>query len=555
MNSINPLILIGKRFILKFNMIRYTVLLCWLLSSIGMNAQFIENEFLVRSSLNPADLSARLVHMMDSRSQVILTELSPDFQMFKIECLLSSSKEVETSLKKMPEIEFLSRNQFLNFRQSPNDVLFSEQWALGFSKIPKIWDVTTGGRTFDGKEIVIAVLDDGLHVNHGDIKDNIFINKKEIPNDGKDNDGNGYIDDYMGYNVDLNNGTPIATNHGTGVSGIIGAKGNNNMGVSGINWDVKILPIYGVNKLDEIIFAYSYVLKMKRLYLSSKGDKGAFVLVTNYSVGIAKAWGDVEPYKQWCAMYDLLGSEGILSVGATDNEPVNVDVLGDMPSTCSSEYFISTTNIDETGKKVFRAGFGTKFIAMGAPGENLVTLSKNDGFVKEFSGTSAASPMVAGTLALLFSTPCESFSNLINNDKAAAALAVRNAVLQSLTKTNDLKDQTKFGGYLNGEGALALMDEPCDGKLLLPSPKGEVQIKSVNSVNGELIIEYLTPDETDYQLIISNTLGQILFRSDLDVPSYGNKILNISQNLWPYGIYIVTIAGETGADSRLFFSK
>ncbi len=547
--------MIGKRFILKFNMIRYIVLFGWLFFTALANAQFIENEFLIRSSLKPADLRARLSQIVDSRSQIVSTELSVDFQMYKIECSVSSAKEVEKSLKTMSDIEFLGKNQFVNFRQSPNDVLFTEQWALSFSKIPKIWDVTTGGLTFDGKEIVIAVLDDGLDINHSDIKDNIFINKKEIPNDGKDNDGNGYIDDHMGYNVDLNNGTPIAQNHGTGVSGIMGAKGNNNLGVSGINWDVKILPIYGVNKLDEIIIAYSYVLKMKRLYLSSKGEKGAFVLVTNYSGGIAKAWGNEEPYKQWCAMYDLLGSEGILSVGATDNEPVNVDILGDMPSTCSSDYFISTTNIDETGKKVFRAGFGTKYIAMAAPGENLVTLSKNDGFVKEFSGTSASSPMVAGTLALLFSTPCESFSNLINNDKAAAALAVRNAVLQSLTKTNDLKDQTKFGGYLNGEGALALMDDPCDGKLLLPSPKGDVEIKTVNSINGELIIEYLTPDETDYQLMISNTLGQILYRSDLKVPSFGNKILNISQNLWPYGIYIVTIAGKSGADSRLFFSK
>lgn len=547
--------MIGKRFILKFNMIRHIVLFGWLFFTALANAQFIENEFLIRSSLKPADLRARLSQLVDSRSQIVSTELSVDFQMYKIECSVSSAKEVEKGLKTMSDIEFLGKNQYVNFRQSPNDVLFTEQWALSFSKIPKIWDVTTGGHTFDGKEIVIAVLDDGLDINHSDIKDNIFINKKEIPNDGKDNDGNGYIDDHMGYNVDLNNGTPIAQNHGTGVSGIMGAKGNNNLGVSGINWDVKILPIYGVNKLDEIIIAYSYVLKMKRLYLSSKGEKGAFVLVTNYSGGIAKAWGNEEPYKQWCAMYDLLGSEGILSVGATDNEPVNVDILGDMPSTCSSDYFISTTNIDETGKKVFRAGFGTKYIAMAAPGENLVTLSKNDGFVKEFSGTSASSPMVAGTLALLFSTPCESFSNLINNDKAAAALAVRNAVLQSLTKTNDLKDQTKFGGYLNGEGALALMDDPCDGKLLLPSPKGDVEIKTVNSINGELIIEYLTPDETDYQLMISNTLGQILYRSDLKVPSFGNKILNISQNLWPYGIYIVTIAGKSGADSRLFFSK
>ena len=130
MNSINPLILIGKRFILKFNMIRYIVLLSWLFYAAFANAQFIENEFLIRSSLKPTDLNSRLSQMVDSRSQIVSTELSPDLQMYKIECSFSSAKEVEKSLKTMPEIEFLSRNQFLNIRQSPNDVRLTEQWAL-----------------------------------------------------------------------------------------------------------------------------------------------------------------------------------------------------------------------------------------------------------------------------------------------------------------------------------------------------------------------------------------------------------------------------------------
>ena len=481
--------------------------------------------------------------------------LSEELGLYACEVAEDKVEDFKTLIRNNESCRFLSNNQYLSNRQKPNDVFYAQQWALEFAKIPKIWDITTGGITFDKKEIVVAVLDDGIDINHEDIADNIFTNTKEIPNDKIDNDGNGYIDDFKGYNIDTGNGTAIAQNHGTGVSGIIGALGNNQLGVSGINWKIKILPIYGVNKLDEIIMAYSYVLKMKKMYLSSKGEKGAFIVVTNYSGGISKAWGNEEPYKQWCAMYDLLGAEGVLSVGATDNEPVNVDVIGDMPSTCTSPYFVSTTNIDPTGKKVFRAGFGIKYISMAAPGEQIYTLAKNNTYVKEFSGTSAASPMVAGTIALLFSTPCEAFGELINQDKAAAALAVKDALLNGLTKTTELKDQTKYGGYLNGEAALALMDDPCDGKLLLPSPKGELSILSLTSVSGVLQIEYLTPDEGAYDLIISNTIGQIYYRSSLNVPAYGNKILSIDQSHWPLGIYIVTIANKAGAASRLVFSR
>ena len=163
--------------------------------------------------------------------------------------------------------------------------------------------------------------------------------------------------------------------------------------------------------------------------------------------------------------------------------------------------------------------------------------------------------MVAGTIALLFSTPCEAFSDLINHDKAGAALAVRDAILMGSTKTNELKDQTRSGGYLNGEAALALMDTPCDGKLLLPSPKGELAILSLNTVGSELVVTYITPDESDYDLIISNTIGQVYFRSALNVPAYGDKVLYLDQNKLPSGIYIITIANKGGAASRLVFSR
>ncbi|MBK8700232.1 MAG: S8 family serine peptidase [Saprospiraceae bacterium] len=520
------------------------------------NAQKIENELVIQSRLSSAHLSEKIqIYQRNLDAQILSPELlSEDLGLYKIVFSRDITLDELDQISKISGIEFAVYNEYLQLRDSPNDTYFSDQWALAFAKIPKIWEVTTGGTTYDGKEIVIAVLDDGVDITHEDLKDNIFINTREIPGDKIDNDGNGYVDDYYGYNVDLKNGTPVSESHGTGVLGIMGALSNNSKGVSGINWKIKLLPIYGVNNLDEIISAYAYVLKLKRLYLSTKGEKGAFILVTNYSGGIAEAWGNVEPYKQWCAMYDLLGNEGVLSVGATDNLAVNVDLIGDMPSTCTSEFFISTTNIDKTGTKVLRAGFGPKYIAMGAPGQDLVTLGKNNSYVEEFSGTSASAPMVAGTIALLFSVPCASFATLIAEDKVAAARAVKDAIANGVTRSESLIKQTRFGGYLNGEASLALMDAPCEGTLLLPSPKGEMKIISLKSEAGTLTLEYLTPDENGYSVMISNLLGQIYYRNPIDVPEYGSKMLTIDSNLIPHGIYIISISGPGGIASSMVYS-
>ncbi|HSP86526.1 MAG TPA: S8 family serine peptidase, partial [Ignavibacteriaceae bacterium] len=175
----------------------------------------------------------------------------------------------------------------------PNDTQFGDQWALNNTgqtgglndadiDAPEAWDFTTGGLTALGDTIVVAIIDGGCDLNHQDLT--YWINWAETPGNNIDDDGNGYIDDYRGWNAYNSNGNVPSDFHGTHVSGIAGAKGNNNIGVSGVNWNVQIMPIAGASG-DEatVVEAYGYVLEMRSLYNETNGAEGAFVVSTNAS--------------------------------------------------------------------------------------------------------------------------------------------------------------------------------------------------------------------------------------------------------------------------------
>ena len=115
----------------------------------------------------------------------------------------------------------------------------------------------------------------------------------------------------------------------------------------------------------KVIAGYDYIYQMRNMYNLSSGITGAYVVATNYSLGIDDEFGDDNP--AWCNLYDLLGDVGIVSVGATTNSNSNVDEQGDLPTTCSSPYFIGVTNTDKDDLKVINAGFGQEHIYLSAP--------------------------------------------------------------------------------------------------------------------------------------------------------------------------------------------
>ena len=327
------------------------------------------------------------------------------------------------------------------------------------------WDITTGGLTALGDTIVACVIEGG-NLLHSDLIDNAWFNYNEIPDNGIDDDNNGYVDDYRGWNVNSNDDSGLyGDGHGTNVMGMIGATGNNNYGTVGINWHVKIMAVGGENQDDEasVIAAYTYPLVQRQLYESTNGESGAFVVVTNASWGIDN--GNPADVPLWAAFYDTLGTYGILNCGATANNNVNIDVVGDIPTAVESDYMISVTATNSSDVRTF-SGFGQHTIDLGAPGENVVTSSGQNG-ITSTSGTSFASPLTAGVVALLYSAPCEGLAQLAHDNPQFCADYVRNALLTGVDPVENLQFETVTGGRLNAYNSLNIIMQSCQDQFCI----------------------------------------------------------------------------------------
>ena len=353
-------------------------------------------------------------------------------------------------------------NHYVQERIVPNDTDFGNQWHHIDAQDNDIdsddaWDITTGGLTANGDTIVVCVLEGGgADWDHPDLIDNHWVNHNEIPNDGLDNDQNGYVDDYDGWNTTGGNDNIAPGSHGTQVSGMIGATGNNNYAVSGINWDVKIMqvdmgPIGSISNPNEanVIDAYTYPLIMRQKYDSSGGTVGAFVVATNASWGID--YGDPASAPMWCALYDTLGDYGILNCGATTNSGLDVDAVGDLPTACGSDYMIS---VARTGSSDNHAGgYGLTTVDFGAPGISVYT-TFNGGGTGSATGTSFASPLTAGLIGLMYSIPCTEFADVADTNGQMAADLVRTALMDGCETVTSMQGKSVTGGRINAYNSL-----------------------------------------------------------------------------------------------------
>ncbi|OWY25101.1 T9SS C-terminal target domain-containing protein [Sphingobacteriales bacterium UPWRP_1] len=368
-----------------------------------------------------------------------------------------------------PAVQTVQNNHLVTYRATiPNDPQFPDQWQYindgSSGGVPDAdidaelaWDITTGGVTAIGDTIVVCIVDDGLDLTHQDFAGNRWFNYAEIPGNGIDDDGNGYTDDYRGWNADFTNddisGGFFGGWHGTPVTGIVGARGNNNIGVAGVNWNVKLMVVVGGGDEAAAIAAYAYPLTMRTRYNDTNGQQGAFVVATNSSWGTD--YGQPEDAPLWCAMYDEMGEQGILSAGATANVNLNVDVDGDLPTACPSDYLIAVTNMRRNDVKVTQAAYGLINVDLGAFGEDTWTAAKGNQY-EGFGGTSGATPHVAGTVGLIYSAPCYQLAALAHSNPAAAALLVKQFILDGTDPNASLAGITVTGGRLNLFNSLQL---------------------------------------------------------------------------------------------------
>ena len=478
--------------------------------SFGQNADgYVEGEIIVQ-----LDKDASLEKVLSGYQSYGLSYsglISARFNIYllKFNPSRTSHQAILHDIKTDKAIINAQNNHYVSIRGAgetlPNDSLFYEQWSLENTgqfngtvdadiDATDAWDLTTGGITAHGDTIVVAIIDGGSDLNHEDL--DFWKNHAEIPNNNIDDDNNGYIDDYDGWNAYDHNGEIPIYNHGVHVTGIAAAKGNNDIGVSGVGWHYKILPVAGSSHTESVVVeALSYVYVVRERYDQTDGLEGAFVVADNCSFGVNH--GQPEDYPIWEAMYDSLGEIGVLSIGATANNNWDIDEVGDVPTAFSTDYLISVTNTTRYDEKYDGAGYGDTTIDLGAPGTYIMSCRANNKYGFS-SGTSMAAPHVTGVVGLLFSYADSTFLANYKNQPDVYAKYIKGYILDGVDTIDDLLGKSVSGGRLNAFNSLILMGDPPD-----PVPDLSTNKDSVDQI---LLVNNMLEDS----LIISNTGGDTL---------------------------------------------
>jgi len=453
------------------NTVYRSLILSLILTSLGYPgaALFVEDEMLVRfdEGLNREDIE---IILMDDPVQIVRQVSRPlNLWLLKVDLSKNQLGKARRSLRDVPEVRYTQNNHLLQLRATPDDPLFDRQWGLhntGFDTngnplgtedadidAPEAWEISTGGTTILGREIVAAVIDGGCDLDHADLVANLWSNPFDTLGNGIDDDNNGWVDDSLGWNAYNQNGTIPQTTldaaHGTHVTGTIGAHSNNGNQVAGVNWDIKLMIVAGGSSTTAIAMeAYSYVLEQKLAWLNSGGTEGAFVVTANSSFGADNIFCDSLEYPVWNDMYNTMGEAGILSVAATANRSVNVDVMGDLPTSCSSPYLITVTNSNRDDVKVSGAGYGQVSIDLSAPGYGILSTNYNQTTSVKY-GTSMSTPHVTGAVALMHAAASEALAQYYEDEPGAAAEVFKELLLTSVDPLSTLEGITTTGGRLN----------------------------------------------------------------------------------------------------------
>ena len=319
---------------------------------------------------------------------------------------------------------------------TPNDPAYPQLWGLNNTgqsggtpdadiDAPEAWDIQTGN-----PNLVIGVIDSGVDYNHPDLVDNIWTNPGEIAGDGIDNDSNGYIDDVRGWDFAYNDNDPSDVDgHGTHVSGTIAGKGNNGVGVTGVAWNAKIMPL---KFLDDTGSGYLSDAILALNYATAKGVK-----LTNNS------WGGGS-YSQ--ALYDAIntaGQQGALFIAAASNDyGNNNDINPVYPASYDLPNIISVASTTRTDALSGFSNYGPTSVDLGAPGSDIYSTLPGGNYGL-LSGTSMASPHVTGGAALVWS-----------QNPTWTAQQVKNQLLQTTDPISALSGRTVSGGRLNINNAL-----------------------------------------------------------------------------------------------------
>lgn len=342
-----------------------------------------------------------------------------------------------------PDVEYAEPNYAVKAMNTPTDPQFYSLWGLARINAPAAWDNSTGS-----SNVVVAVIDSGVDFTHPDLSANMWVNQAEQSGkSGVDDDGNGVVDDIYGYNAVSNNGYPMDDNgHGTHVAGTIGAVGNNGIGVTGVNWNVKImackfLDASGSGYTSDAIECLQYIKTMK--------SRGVNIVATNNS------WGGGGYSK---ALYDAIDSQrDILFIAAAGNASSNNDATPTYPADYDLPNVIAVAATTSADSLAYFSNYGRRTVHVGAPGYSILSTIPNNGYGYK-SGTSMATPHVTGLAALIKA------SNM-NLDWRG----IKNLILSGGDHLAALDGKSVTGRRINAYGSLTCIDSRLFSVLKFPS--------------------------------------------------------------------------------------
>lgn len=363
------------------------------------------------------------------RSGYKIKKYYPEISWYSIEPELTIKTNIDY-LKTNSLVSDLENNEVIYLTEIPNDPRYKKQKKV-FESInaPEAWDITTGSR-----DIIVAVSDTGVGLKHKEIKDNIWVNINEIPNNNIDDDNNGYVDDVNGWNWVRNNNNPMDDQgHGSHVAGTIGAIGNNKVGIAGMNWKVSIMPLKFISKKGTG---------------STEGAIDSVLYATNNGAHIFNAsWGSPSLKKIFRDAVKYATDNNVLIVAAAGNAKRNLSKGSFYPAKYDFPGVIAVGAVNASGKvKEIYSNYGIGYVDVAAQGTWILSLSQKK--YRYLTGTSMAAPFVAGLGALILSK----YPNLKNYD-------LENAIINSVTKVKNLNRYFSSGGVINAHKALTQFEE------------------------------------------------------------------------------------------------
>ncbi len=363
----------------------------------------------------------------------------------------SASERVSTlhDLGLRDGVRYAEPDYVLKALAMPSDPLFPQLWGMIKIEAPAAWDRYAGGA------VTVAVTDTGIDPSHPDLDGNLWVNSREVPRNGRDDDGNGVVDDVNGVNFSagLNSGNPYdGDGHGTHVSGTIAAESGNGIGVAGVNPQAKILAAKfltdsGSGSTSDAIRAIDYARSMGAKVMNASWGGG----------GYSKA------------LEEAIARSGMLFVAAAGNDGSDND--GGRPAYPASyelDNVVSVAASTQSDDLAYFSNYGSCSVDLAAPGTDIVSTIPGGGYAS-YNGTSMASPHVAGVAALLAARNPE-----------LSPLEIKARIMDSADKVTSMTGKSMTGGRLNARKALdSTASKPPVGCPAKPTPPVNTEVPTV----------------------------------------------------------------------------